>query len=270
MKPKKITHRSFQSIGGRNPKAFRLEIFFDGATRNHWARCDKRIHSGSQGDGCFPVATVAANSDNPEVYSLRMNINGQTETWSVIPRSVAQPLILNTLNYNTNIDAGRDLVRGMVGVSEESGLQIPESLSLAPSMFVSCVAIVSDDNQKVLLAKRAEGSDFEGRWELPGGKRLSGEHPMSCAARETSEEGFICAVSDLVSHHLVMIDGKIISLAMYIAYSRENNDDAVGKTYPHHTEARWFDRDELMSISKEEMPPSGLAFVRSLLENVLD
>jgi mutator protein MutT len=51
---------------------------------------------------------------------------------------------------------------------------------------VSVVMILRD--QKILIAKRPDGSHLAGRWEFPGGKCLPGEPPEACAIREVREE----------------------------------------------------------------------------------
>lgn len=58
--------------------------------------------------------------------------------------------------------------------------------SIDPEIHVAC-AIIWKDN-RILLSKRAEDSDFCGLWEFPGGKFRLDESPSECLARELFEE----------------------------------------------------------------------------------
>ncbi|MEZ5484186.1 MAG: Nudix family hydrolase [Lysobacteraceae bacterium] len=49
-------------------------------------------------------------------------------------------------------------------------------------------ALIEDANGRVLLTRRADGGDFAGRWEFPGGKVDPGETPEVALARELDEE----------------------------------------------------------------------------------
>ncbi len=51
---------------------------------------------------------------------------------------------------------------------------------------VTAAVIVRDG--ALLIARRAAGDRFGGRWELPGGKVEDGESLASCLARELAEE----------------------------------------------------------------------------------
>jgi 8-oxo-dGTP diphosphatase len=53
-------------------------------------------------------------------------------------------------------------------------------------MDVTCAIIIQD--KKVLLARRAHGSDRAGLWEFPGGKLHLNETLHQCIIREISEE----------------------------------------------------------------------------------
>lgn len=53
-------------------------------------------------------------------------------------------------------------------------------------MNVTCAIIINDN--RVLLARRAQGSDRANLWEFPGGKLQSGETLHHCITREILEE----------------------------------------------------------------------------------
>jgi 8-oxo-dGTP diphosphatase len=50
------------------------------------------------------------------------------------------------------------------------------------------VAAVIKDGEKILIARRKEGSFMAGRWEFPGGKVEKGEKPQQALIREIKEE----------------------------------------------------------------------------------
>jgi 8-oxo-dGTP diphosphatase len=54
-------------------------------------------------------------------------------------------------------------------------------------MTTVIAAIIMQDD-KVLIAQRAEGQKLAGKWEFPGGKLEEGETPEECLKREIKEE----------------------------------------------------------------------------------
>ena len=51
---------------------------------------------------------------------------------------------------------------------------------------VTCAII--ENNDKILIARRAKGQKLPGKWEFPGGKVEEGESPEECLKRELEEE----------------------------------------------------------------------------------
>ncbi len=49
-------------------------------------------------------------------------------------------------------------------------------------------ALIQDDAERFLIAKRPEGKSLAGFWEFPGGKLESGESPAEALCRELREE----------------------------------------------------------------------------------
>ena len=65
----------------------------------------------------------------------------------------------------------------------------PTPMSSAQTGATHVVAgVITDVRGRVLLARRAEGSELAGLWEFPGGKVEPGETPEAALARELDEE----------------------------------------------------------------------------------
>jgi ADP-ribose pyrophosphatase YjhB (NUDIX family) len=58
----------------------------------------------------------------------------------------------------------------------------------APRLRVAAYAICIDDDDRLLLARCAEGEPEPGAWTLPGGGIEWGEHPDDAVLRELEEE----------------------------------------------------------------------------------
>ncbi|MFC3750240.1 (deoxy)nucleoside triphosphate pyrophosphohydrolase [Paenibacillus sp. GCM10012306] len=55
-------------------------------------------------------------------------------------------------------------------------------------MIDVAAAIIYDETEKVLIAKRRAGKSQAGLWEFPGGKLEAGESVQDCLIRELQEE----------------------------------------------------------------------------------
>lgn len=90
------------------------------------------------------------------------------------------------------------------------------------NITIRVTAALIQQNNKVLLCRRAPELKLSGYWEFPGGKVEEGESDCDCLERELLEElGVIAEVSALVAenaHHydgfsvtLVLLEAKIVS-----------------------------------------------------------
>ena len=66
-------------------------------------------------------------------------------------------------------------------------------------MRIVGTAIITNDENKILIGQRPEGKALAGLWEFPGGKQEEGETVEQCIIREIKEElGVICEVKDFL------------------------------------------------------------------------
>lgn len=102
-------------------------------------------------------------------------------------------------------------------------------------------AAVIIEEGKLLIARRGNGSDQEGLWELPGGKAEQGETLQECLRRELHEElGIIARIGDEIMR--VDIPGRNGRMALVALRA----DIVDGKPEAiEHSEIAWIKRDEL-------------------------
>ncbi len=73
--------------------------------------------------------------------------------------------------------------------SGKAGRDITSGAAKAPLPVLHVVAVaLTDDQGRVLLAKRPAGKAMAGLWEFPGGKVEEGETPEAALERELGEE----------------------------------------------------------------------------------
>jgi len=77
-----------------------------------------------------------------------------------------------------------------------------ETSTALPHKFIG-VAVIWNQEQKILIDKRRQGGLLGGLWEFPGGKLEAGETLEACIEREIMEE---LAIAIEVGEHLITID----------------------------------------------------------------
>ncbi|SFE68259.1 8-oxo-dGTP diphosphatase [Paenibacillus algorifonticola] len=124
-------------------------------------------------------------------------------------------------------------------------------------MLEVAAAIISNEQNQLLIARRKKGKSQEGLWEFPGGKIEQGESAQSCLRRELLEEMQIeilpqewFGVNDhyygathirLVAYKATYVSGEIILV--------------------DHDDYRWAHREELKGYS---FAPADIKFVEML------
>lgn len=78
-------------------------------------------------------------------------------------------------------------------------------------------AAIIIEKGKVLVARRAPGQSYAGRWEFPGGKVEPGETPEQCLKRELMEEfGVEIRINDFVAESIYEYPTDSIRLLAYL------------------------------------------------------
>jgi len=112
---------------------------------------------------------------------------------------------------------------------------------------VTC-AIIRNDDEKVLVVQRGEGSDHPLKWEFPGGKVDQGENFEDCIVREIEEELsldiVICESLQNVEHDY---GHKIVRLIPFICDTLMDLP-----VLNEHVDYRWVNADELRDIDFSE------------------
>jgi len=125
--------------------------------------------------------------------------------------------------------------------------------------LVVAAAIITDDENRILLARRPAGRHMAGLWEFPGGKVTPDEHPARALERELAEElGVASKIGPPRTFAIHEEPGLRILLLFFDAR-------IVGTPHPlEHQELIWVSPSDL---DRYEMPPADAALVRSLLQS---
>ena len=106
-------------------------------------------------------------------------------------------------------------------------------------------ALVSDDDGRVLLSKRAH-DPAAGRWDVPGGFVEEGEHPLDCVRRELREEaGIGLADEQLLGIWMDEYDYKGRNVATLNVYYRARLGEGTPTPADDVAELRWFTLGEV-------------------------
>ncbi|MDW7670388.1 MAG: 8-oxo-dGTP diphosphatase MutT [Bacillota bacterium] len=100
------------------------------------------------------------------------------------------------------------------------------------------VAIITNDQDQMLIAKRKKGKVMAGCWEFPGGKIESGETPEESLMRELKEEmNITISVGECITEITYDYEWGPVRLIAYQASVREGeiqllDHDEIAWVYP--------------------------------------
>lgn len=105
--------------------------------------------------------------------------------------------------------------------------------------------ILRDDQDKILICRRADSGSCALLWEFPGGKREAGESIEQCAVRECREElGVEVALDTVYDRHSFRFPDREIAFTFFLGRIRQG----VPAMYVH-TGLCWVSRAELGGFS---------------------
>ena len=122
--------------------------------------------------------------------------------------------------------------------------------------FVDVAIAVPVRADRVLVARRAEGTHLGGTWEFPGGKIRAGEKAANAARRELREEtGLEARELDPLLVFVHDYPDRAVRLHCFVASDPAGEVDISGREW------RWLRRDELDSST---MPAANASILRAL------
>jgi 8-oxo-dGTP diphosphatase len=128
-----------------------------------------------------------------------------------------------------------------------------------PREFTVVAAVIRDQEGRVLLAKRPEGSHMGGLWEFPGGKMTDGEAPGEALVRELDEElGIAVVVRRPLTFAVHEEPGLRILLLFYEAW--------IAKGDPHGNEGQAIEWVAAADLPSFPTPPADAELIRLLAE----
>lgn len=117
--------------------------------------------------------------------------------------------------------------------------------------------IIRDNNQKIFITERPEGTHMAGFSEFPGGKLEAGEQPEEALIRELEEEvGIIvtkCELFHCVEHEF---DERYVTLYFYMVSNWDN--EPYGR---EGQKGHWIDQKDLVA---DDFPPANRVIVDML------
>jgi len=131
---------------------------------------------------------------------------------------------------------------------------------MKPTIFVSA-ALILDDQNRIIISRRPEGSHLAGYWEFPGGTIESGETPEQALVREIQEElALDIRVDQLYMQDVFEYEHKIVDISFYMCSQIDPNEK------PQVIEVAEWKRVGLIELEQLKFPPADKALIHQLLE----
>jgi 8-oxo-dGTP diphosphatase len=134
-----------------------------------------------------------------------------------------------------------------------------KSRNFTPSSPIVVAAAIIRHEEMFLLTKRKPGSDLEGLWEFPGGKKESGETLEGCLRREVKEELGVEISEPNFFHSLRhQYSDKEVELHFFTCSIIQGNPQALDCV-----EMAWVPKHELISY---KFPPADIPVLMKIIE----
>ncbi len=122
-------------------------------------------------------------------------------------------------------------------------------------------ALIFDDQNKIIISRRPEGSHLAGMWEFPGGKIENGETAEEALVRELAEElALDIKVDPLYFQNVFEYDEKFVDISFYMCTQIHPQQE------PQAIEIAEWKRIRLIELEQYKFPPADKEVVRQLLE----
>ena len=122
-------------------------------------------------------------------------------------------------------------------------------------------ALIFDDQNKIIITRRPEGSHLGGMWEFPGGKIESGESAEQALVRELAEElALDIKVGTLYFQNVFEYNEKFVDISFFMCTQTDPAQE------PQAVETAEWRRVRLIELEQFEFPPADKEVVRQLLE----
>lgn len=128
-------------------------------------------------------------------------------------------------------------------------------------MKIVGTAIITDEQNRILIGKRPEGKALAGLWEFPGGKQELGETIEQCLIREIKEELDVCCV---VGDFLLTVSRKYEHGDFKLMVYRAKISDIENLKAMVHQELRWVSIADLINY---DFPPADDEIIEYIQHN---
>lgn len=144
-------------------------------------------------------------------------------------------------------------------VGRKRNIKIAMVVSLDMLLIKAAIAVIMDDQRRLLITQRAAHLSKGGCWEFPGGKLESNESPEHALIRETREEVGL----DIISYHYLGEVHHAYETYLVILYGYVVNQyRGDARCCESQTGIRWVHLDELQAY---DFPEAN----RQLIERVI-
>lgn len=124
------------------------------------------------------------------------------------------------------------------------------------------VAVIWNDNGKILIDRRRQHGAMAGLWEFPGGKIEPGETIEECIKREIDEE---LAIDIEVGEHLITIDHDYTELRVTLTVHECRHIKGVPQPL-ECDEIRWVNLEQLKQFN---FPDANFQIIAALQQKII-